>query len=81
VFLIREKKFDENGEEIVEEEEELEEGEEKSYEGYISDPEIIPSSVIILKGDDESLIQRVKLLSEDKIEGTHYNYNDMVRRL
>jgi hypothetical protein len=81
VFLIREKKFDENGEEIVEEEEELEEGEEKSYEGYISDPEIIPSSVIILKGDDESLIQRVKLQSEDKIEGTHYNYNDMVRRL
>lgn len=52
VFLIREKKFDEEGEEIIEDEEEPEEGEEKNYEGYIYDPEITPSSIIVLKGDD-----------------------------
>ena len=50
VFLIKEKKFDpETGEEIEEEEPELEEGEEKSWEGYIVDNEIVPSSAIVLK--------------------------------
>lgn len=50
VFLIKEKKFDENGEEIEEEEPELEEGEKKSYEGYIPDPEIFPQHVLLLEG-------------------------------
>lgn len=37
-FLIRPKKFDEEGNEIEEDEPELEEGEKKSFEGYIPDP-------------------------------------------
>lgn len=82
IFLIKEKKFDpETGEEIEEEEPELEEGEEKSFEGYIRDEQIFPSSCIVLKQEDKFLIERVKKLPENKIAGTHYNYNDMVRRL
>ena len=38
-------------------------------------------SVLVLKADDEFLIQRVKDLPEASVDGTHYNYNDMVRRL
>lgn len=51
IFLIKEKKFDpETGEEIEEEDPELEEGEEKTFEGYIPDPEIYPEHVIVLEG-------------------------------
>lgn len=46
MFLIREKKFDEEGNEIEPEDEIVEEGEEKPFEGYIPDPDIFPSSVI-----------------------------------
>ena len=81
VFLVRRKKINEDGEEVEEEDEEPEEGEEKNFDKYIPDEAIFPSSVIVLKGDDDYLIQRVKELPEDKISGTHYNYNDMVRRL
>lgn len=37
VFLVRKKKFNEEGEEIEEDEPELEPGEEKSYDNYIPD--------------------------------------------
>jgi hypothetical protein len=70
-----------DGEEVEEDEPELEEGEDKSYEGYINNPEIFPSSVIMLNADDEYLINRIKELPESYIAGTHNNYNDMVRRL
>lgn len=66
---------------MEEDEPELEEGEEKSYEGYINNPEIFPSSVIVLKADDDFLINRIKNLSEAEVEGTHFTYNDMIRRL
>jgi hypothetical protein len=46
--LVKPKKFDENGEEIPDEEVELEEGQEKSYEGFIIREEIFPKSVILL---------------------------------
>lgn len=63
IFLIREKKFDpETGEEIEEEEEELEEGQEKSWDGYIKDTSIFPTSAIVFKQDDDFLIKRVKNL-------------------
>lgn len=78
---MRPKKFDEEGNEIEEEEPELEEGEEKSYDGFIPDPSIFPSHVIVLQGDDNDLIDRVKNLKESQLEGTHYNHADMVRRL
>jgi hypothetical protein len=35
----------------------------------------------VLEGDNDYLMNRVKDLSEDQLEGTHYNYNDMTRRL
>lgn len=80
--MIREKKFDpETGEEIEEEEPELEEGEKKSFEGYIKDPNIFPSSCIVLKQSDDFLINRVKKMKQKQVEGTHYNPMDMVRRL
>mmetsp|Transcript_16040 Transcript_16040/g.27045 ORF Transcript_16040/g.27045 Transcript_16040/m.27045 type:complete len:114 (+) Transcript_16040:1548-1889(+) len=82
VFLIKQKKFDpETGEEIEEEEPELEEGQEKSFEGYIIEPSIVPSSCIVLKQNDEFLIDRVRNLPESQIEGTHYNMEDMSRRI
>lgn len=56
MFLIRKKIFDENGEEVEPEEEELEEGEEKSYEGYIPDDAIFPQNIITLNGEDKYLI-------------------------
>lgn len=46
--MIREKKFNEEGEEIEEDEPEPEEGEEKSFEGYIPDKDIYPEHVIVL---------------------------------
>jgi adenylate kinase len=83
VFLYKPKKFDENGEEIPEEEPELEEGEEKSYDGYIARAEIFPKSVILLDApNDELLKQRIKNnLSEAETFGTHYTSADMDRRL
>ena len=60
---MRKKKFV-DGEEVEEEEPELEEGEEKSYEGYIRNEDIFPKSVIVLKAEDQFLIERVKNLTE-----------------
>jgi len=82
LFLIKEKKFDpETGEEIEEEEPELEEGQKKTFEGYIPDKSIIPFSCMILKQEDSFLMNRVKRLKEKDINGTHYNAADMKRRL
>jgi hypothetical protein len=61
--MIRPKKIV-DGEEVEEDEPELEEGEEKSYEGYINNKDIFPSSILVLKADDDFLINRVKQLSE-----------------
>lgn len=63
--MIRPKQFDEEGNEVEPEEEELEEGQEKNFDGYIKDSLIIPGSCIILKGSDKQLINRVKSLPED----------------
>jgi len=62
--LTRPKKFV-DGREVEEDEPELEEGEEKSYEGYINNQDIFPSSVIVLKADDKFLIDRVKGLPRE----------------
>jgi hypothetical protein len=61
VFLYKPKKLDENGEEIAEDEPELEEGEEKSWDGYIPKEDIFPRSVILLDTSDDSLLkQRIR---------------------
>jgi adenylate kinase len=57
-----------------------EEGE-KSYEGFIPDESIFPSSAIYLSGEDAKLNERIKNLPEEKVEGTHYNALGMKRRL
>jgi hypothetical protein len=74
ILLKKDKKIDpETGEEIEEEEPELEEGEEKSFDKYIVDQTIFPSSCIVLQQEDEFLIKRVKNLPEVSVQNTHYN--------
>ena len=70
-----------DGEEEEWEEPELEEGEEKDWSPYLKDEDILPSSCIVLTGEDDFLINRVRELPEDQIADTHYNQADMVRRL
>lgn len=63
------------------EEEEVEEGQEKTFKGYIVDLKIIPQNCIVLTGNDDFLLKRVRDLPETAIAGTHYNAVDMIRRL
>lgn len=53
----------------------------KSFKGYVVDNNIIPSSCIVLNGDDKFLLDRIRDMPESKIAGTHYNGPDMTRRL
>lgn len=80
VFLIKPKQIV-DGEEVEEEEPELEEGEEKSYVGYIPNKDIFPSNFILLEASDEFLMDRVKNFTQDMVENTHYTPEDMKRRL
>lgn len=66
---------------MEEDEPELEEGQKKSFKGYIKEDSIFPSSTIIFNQEDKFLMDRVKNLSEEQIAGTHYNAADMKRRL
>lgn len=63
------------------EEEEVEEGKPKTFKGYVLNQKIMPSSCIVLNGDDSFLLKRVRDLPESVIQGTHYNSADMKRRL
>lgn len=80
-FLYRPVKLNEEGEPEEPEEEELEEGQEKTFDGYVQDPQIMPASCIVLKGEDKALTNRVMSLTEEQILGTHYSQKDMERRL
>lgn len=73
----------EDGEEEQEEEEEEEgeEGEGPDFDAYELDNDIAPSSVIALKGDDDTILQRLMNLPEKQIKGTHLNEDDTKRRL
>ena len=71
----------ETGEPMEEEEEELEEGQEPSFDKHVKNDDIFPGSVIVLDGRDADLIARVCELPEDQIIGTHYNLEDMKRRI
>ena len=79
IFLKWKQQYDEEGEPM--EEPVPEEGEEKNFKDYIPDETITPQNCIVLKGNDEDLIERVRGLSEEEISGTHYNSKDMQRRL
>lgn len=63
----------ETGEPVEEEEEELQEGEEPSFDKHVKNDDIFPGSVIVLEGRDADLIARVRELPEAQIDGTHYN--------
>lgn len=62
IFLKQVPKYDEDGALVEEEEPELEEGEEKSWDGYVVDDAIAPTSCIVMKQTDEYLVDRVKNL-------------------
>ena len=81
---MKPKKFDpETGDEIVEEEAELEDGEEKSWAGFVIRPEIFPKSVILFDtANDADLLKRIKdSVPEAFAAGTHYTEADMKRRI
>ena len=71
----------ETGEPIDDEEEDGVDGQEPSFDKHVKNDDIFPGSVIVLEGRDADLIARVRELPEDQIEGTHYNLEDMQRRL
>ena len=56
---------EETGEPIEEEEEELPEGEEPSFDKHEKNVDIFPGSIIVLEGRDDDLIKRVRELPED----------------
>ena len=81
-FLKKVIQYDDEGQPIEdEEEEELPEGEEPSFDKHIVDDSIFPGSVILVEGADEDLIKRVRELPEDQIANSKYNLEDMERRL
>lgn len=55
-FLKKVIQYDEEGQPIEEDEEELPEGEEPSFDKHIKDLSIFPGSVIVIDGKDEELI-------------------------
>ena len=83
IFLYKPIKYDENGEPIEDEDDEPDgdEDAEPTFKGFEKDASIFPSSCIVLEGDDEDLIERVKNQEEARLEGTHYNLESMQRRL
>ena len=77
------KKLNADGEEEEEEEEDPGDDEEAepNWDKLIKNDAIFPGSIIVMDGSDEDLIARVRELPEDKINGTHYNEDDMRRRI
>jgi hypothetical protein len=58
--LKRKEVKDDEGNIVEEEEEPLEEGQKKNFDGYIKDESICPASVIVLKQQDDFLMKRVQ---------------------
>lgn len=93
VFLKRvfKETVNEDGDVEVEEAEENDEIEEdtidedgvetkKNFVKYAPDEHLVPDSIILLDGDEKLIKNRVKELPEKKVEGTHWNNSDLVRR-
>ena len=86
VFLKKIQQFDENGDPIDDDEVDPDD---ENYEGppfddakkFEVDMDVFPGSVVVLNGEDDDLIDRVRELPEDQIAGTQYNFEDMQRRL
>jgi len=83
IFLEPVPTYDEEGELEPYEEPEIDEeaGEKKDFSKFVPDKKIYPKSCILMTGSNTDLINRVKELPEEDIEGTHYNAKDMQRRL
>jgi len=93
VFLKRvfKETTNEDGDVEVEEPEENDEIEEdalddegvliqKNFSKYEPDELLIPESVIQIVGNEAEIRRRVMNLSEEKIQGTHWNNEDLIRR-
>ena len=80
-FLKKVIKYDEEGQPIEDDEEELPEGEEPSFDNQVKNNDIFAGSIVVHEGDVSDLISRVRELPEDQIHGTHYNLEDMKRRI
>jgi hypothetical protein len=81
VFLKRKDEFDEEGV-LVDPPEPLPEDEPIDWEKFFEvNPAIMPQSSIIFNQTDDFLIKRVKNMDEDQVANTHYNLDDMKRRL
>lgn len=63
-----------------EEEEEVDEEELKRLRTPIFQKNIYPSSVVMLRGDEDFLKKRADNLPKEKTVGTHWNANDIERR-
>jgi len=94
VFLKRvfKETVNENGDVEVEEPEENDDIEEdlvdedgnakeKNFSKYVPDASLVPDSIILLDGDEEQIKRRIKELSEDHLESTHWNRVDIARRM
>ena len=83
IFLYKPVKYDENGEPIEDDDDDADQDEdaEPTFKGFEKDASIFPSSCIVLQGKDQELIERVKNQNQKTLEGTHYNMEDMQRRL
>lgn len=71
--------FEIDEDQVVEEEEEIEEEEEEGEKEIKK--LILPDFVITLEASDEFLYKRVMSMPENKIQGTHYTEEQMVRRV
>jgi len=58
--LKRKEVKDDEGNIVEEEEEPLEEGQKKNFDAHIKDESICPSSVIVLRQEDDFLMKRVQ---------------------
>jgi len=68
-------------EEPVQEEEEVDEEEQKRLRTPIFQKDIYPSSVIMLRGSEQQVKEKVQGLPKEKSVGTHWNLSDTERRL
>ena len=52
----------------------------KIFEKYAPDESLMPDSVILLDGDENEIQQKIKELDELRVEGTHWNKKELIRR-
>ena len=66
----------------IEEDEVDEDGnvKEKNFAKYSPDVSLMPDSIVLLDGDQDNIMRRVRELPEQSLAGTHWNHADLIRR-